>query len=100
VPRSAPAQPDTTAQAAAPAPTPRPPTSSTAPPADHADHTDRTHTVQAGESLWSIAADVLGPSARPFQIAREVHRLWELNKERIATGNPDLLMIDTRLRLR
>jgi nucleoid-associated protein YgaU len=61
---------------------------------------DRFHTVQQGESLWSIAADVLGEEATVARIAREVHRLWELNDERIGTGQPDLLFAGTRLRLR
>jgi hypothetical protein len=56
--------------------------------------------VQRGESLWAIASDVLGRDAGPARIAREVDRLWELNKERIATGDPDLVMIGTRLVLR
>jgi nucleoid-associated protein YgaU len=110
-PRPAPAQPNAAARAATPAPAPRAPTNTSRPTAaanqtdhagraNHADHGARTHTVRAGESLWSIASDVLGPAAPPWQIAREVHRLWELNKERIATGDPDLLLIDTRLRLR
>ena len=55
--------------------------------------------MHAGESLWSIASDLLGPSASPARIAGEVHRLWQLNRERIATGNPDLLMVGTTLRL-
>jgi Tfp pilus assembly protein FimV len=61
---------------------------------------ERTHAVQAGESLWSIASDVLGADASPAQVAREVHRLWTLNRDRIGTGNPDLLMVGTRLVLR
>ena len=54
----------------------------------------------AGESLWSIASDVLGDDASVAQIAREVNRLWELNSDRIGTGDPDLLMVGTRLTLR
>lgn len=61
---------------------------------------DSTHTVHAGESLWSIASDVLGPTASPARVAREVHRLWQINKERIGTGDPDLVMAGTTLRLR
>ena len=61
---------------------------------------DRVHTVQRGESLWSIATDVLGGGASTDRVAREVSRLWELNAERIGTGSPDLLYAGTRLRLR
>jgi hypothetical protein len=59
----------------------------------------RFHTVRPGESLWSIAADLLGDRATVPRIAREVNRLWELNDERIGTGRPDLLFAGTRLRL-
>ncbi|MBD0281000.1 MAG: LysM peptidoglycan-binding domain-containing protein [Thermoleophilaceae bacterium] len=60
----------------------------------------RVYVVQSGDSLWSIARTVLGSSASPARIAREVDRLWDLNKDRIGTGNPDLLMVGTKLRLR
>ena len=61
---------------------------------------DRSHTVEAGESLWTIATDLLGRDATTAQVAREVHRLWSLNRERIATGDPDLLPVGTTLVLR
>jgi LysM domain len=61
---------------------------------------DREHVVAPGESLWSIAADLLGGDASVAQTAREVNRLWELNSDRIGTGNPDLLMAGTKLALR
>jgi hypothetical protein len=61
---------------------------------------DRSHTVQPGESLWLIAGDVLGEGATPARIAREVHRLWTLNRERIGTGDPNVLMVGTKLVLR
>jgi hypothetical protein len=61
---------------------------------------DRLHTVLAGESLWAIASDVLGGDASPARVAREVQRLWRLNQDRIGTGDPDLLLIGTRLVLR
>jgi hypothetical protein len=61
---------------------------------------DRSHRVLTGESLWSIASDRLGGTASPARVAREVHRLWTMNKGRIGTGDPDLLMVGTRLRLR
>ncbi len=60
---------------------------------------DRIHIVRQGESLWSIAHDRIGDDANPAQVARLVNRLWELNRERIGTGEPDLLMVGTALRL-
>jgi nucleoid-associated protein YgaU len=56
--------------------------------------------VERGESLWTIARDLLGGNASVAAIAREVSALWERNKTRIGTGDPDLLMVGTRLRLR
>jgi hypothetical protein len=56
--------------------------------------------VQPGDSLWAIAKRLLGPHASPAEIARKVNRLWELNRERIGTGRPDLLLVGTKLRLR
>jgi nucleoid-associated protein YgaU len=85
--------PATSARAAA-APASQP--SSARPPEIHGD----TYTVRPGDSLWSIARRLLGQGASPADIAREVNRLWELNRERIATGDPDLLIIGTKLRLR
>jgi hypothetical protein len=61
---------------------------------------DRIHVVRRGESLWSIASDLLGGGATVARVAREVNRLWELNEERIGTGRPDLLFAGTRLELR
>jgi hypothetical protein len=61
---------------------------------------DRVHVVLAGESLWSIANDVIGGRATVAQVAREVNRLWELNRARIGTGNRDLLPLGTRLELK
>lgn len=66
----------------------------------HATRGDRFHVVQRGESLWSIATDRLGEQAGVAQIAREVDRLWQLNEQRINSGNPDLLYAGTRLQLR
>ena len=66
----------------------------------HAQRGDRAHVVRAGESLWSIAGDVLGDGASAARIAREVNRLWQLNSGRIATGDPDLIAVGTKLVLR
>jgi hypothetical protein len=69
-------------------------------PSDRIDSRDRTYVVREGDSLWSVAADRLGGDASVAEIAREVNRLWELNRERIATGDPDLVLVGTRLMLR
>jgi hypothetical protein len=61
---------------------------------------DRFHVVKRGESLWSIARDLLGDEASVARIAREVNRLWKLNGDRIGTGDRDLLNVGTRLALR
>jgi resuscitation-promoting factor RpfA len=60
----------------------------------------RTYTVQPGDSLWSIAARLLGPGAASAAIADEVRRLWTLNERRIGTGDPNLLIAGTTLELR
>jgi LysM domain-containing protein len=57
------------------------------------------HIVRPGDSLWSIASGVLGPRSSNAEIARFVSRLWELNKQRIGTGNPSLVLVGTELRL-
>jgi hypothetical protein len=68
-----------------------------APSAQRARPGDRVHVVSAGESLWSIASDLLGPRATVAKVAREVNRLWDLNSARIGTGDRDLLPVGTRL---
>jgi resuscitation-promoting factor RpfA len=60
----------------------------------------RQHTVRPGESLWTIAAGLLGPDASAMSIAAEVARLWELNRDRISSGDPDLITVGEHLRLR
>jgi Tfp pilus assembly protein FimV len=58
---------------------------------------DRTHVVAPGESLWSIAADLLGGNASSAQVGKEVERLWRSNRARIGTGDRDVLLAGTRL---
>ncbi len=70
-----------------------------APPARPPIDGDR-YRVQPGDSLWSIAKRVLGPNVSNGRIAQEVHRLWQLNTERIATGDPSLIHPGIELRLR
>lgn len=60
----------------------------------------RSYTVRPRDSLWSIAKRLLGPGASNGQVAGDVHRLWELNRDRIATGDPNLLHVGTRLQLK
>jgi len=50
-----------------------------------------THVVRSGESLWVIAEQRLGDQASDAEIATAVERLWQLNAQRIGTGNPDLI---------
>ena len=60
----------------------------------------RVHVVQPGESLWTIAENLLGAGSSATRIAAEVARLWELNRERIPSGDPDLIAVGQELRLR
>jgi hypothetical protein len=46
--------------------------------------------VEPGDSLWSISEEHIGPGATPKQIAYEVERTFDLNRERIG-GNPNLI---------
>ena len=58
-----------------------------------------TYRVRPGDSLWRIAERRLGPSATATETAQEVTRLWELNRQRIGTGNPDLILPGQTLRM-
>jgi LysM domain len=60
----------------------------------------RIHIVRPGESLWSIAQGLLGSDASAMRIAAEVARLWELNRDRIPSGDPDLISVGQQLKLR
>jgi LysM domain len=60
----------------------------------------RFHVVRRGDSLWSIASRLLDPDASDSAVALEVRRLWRLNAERIGTGDPNLLRVGVKLRLR
>ncbi len=60
----------------------------------------RIHIVRPGESLWTIAEHLLGSDASATKTAAEVARLWELNRERIPSGDPDLIAVGQHLKLR
>jgi nucleoid-associated protein YgaU len=55
--------------------------------------------VRPGDSLWRIAERHLGPRATTTATAQEVARLWEINQQRIGTGNPDLIFPGQTLRV-
>jgi LysM domain len=46
--------------------------------------------VEPGDSLWSISEEHIGPGATPEQIAYEVERIYELNRDQIGE-NPNLI---------
>src|SRR5215212_7752118 len=46
--------------------------------------------VEPGDSLWSISEEHIGPGAAPEQIAYEVERIFELNRDQIGE-NPNLI---------
>jgi LysM domain len=96
----APTSTSTAAPAAEPAAIAEPAATSPAGSQEPLDRNARSYVVQPGDSLWSIAKRLLGGDASAGRVAREVNRLWSLNRSRIATGDPDLLMVGTRLELR
>jgi LysM domain len=102
-PRSAPSEgvPVETSSAASPAsPTPDATGSRAVTPVPTQGNARDRHTVQPGDTLWSIARDLLGPNASAAAIAREVDRLWQLNADAIGTGDPNLIVAGQVLILR
>jgi hypothetical protein len=104
--RSGPRTTSTPEAAPAPAPTgtPEPVAASSTPvgvPVDPAGGLEGRpfHTVASGECLWSIAEGVLPAGASDAEIAAEVSRLWHVNAARIGTGDPNLILVGTVLRL-
>ncbi|HVX32163.1 MAG TPA: LysM domain-containing protein [Solirubrobacterales bacterium] len=58
-----------------------------------------SYTVHPGDCLWSIAAALLPRGADDARVAAEVARLWRLNADRIGTGDPDVILVGTTLRI-
>lgn len=58
-----------------------------------------TLTVRHGDSLWSIARSRLAGDASQARIDAEVRRLWDVNRGRIGTGDPNLILPGQTLRL-
>ncbi|MFZ0041336.1 MAG: DUF4397 domain-containing protein [Solirubrobacteraceae bacterium] len=59
----------------------------------------RTIEVTPGDSLWSIARRLVGPSASDEAVERQLVAIWNLNSVHIGTGNPNLIYPGTRLRV-
>jgi peptidoglycan hydrolase-like protein with peptidoglycan-binding domain len=73
---------------AAPLPPPQPARSST-----------RRYTVQPGDALWPIAERHLAGSSSVGEVAEQVQDLETMNRDRIASGDPDVLEAGEELRL-
>ncbi len=75
---------------------------SAAAPAVHDDgapaHAARTHVVRTGDTLWSLAAADLSPTADADDVTRRWHRLHQLNRAVIG-DDPDLIHPGQRLHL-
>jgi hypothetical protein len=59
-----------------------------------------TRVIRHGQSLWTIAQGLVARPASIAEVALEVGRLWQLNANRIGTGNPDLIFPGLELRLK
>ena len=58
-----------------------------------------SYTVVEGDCLWAIAEGVLPAGATTAEIEAEVARLWRINGSRIRTGDPNLILVGTVLRI-
>ena len=60
----------------------------------------RFYVVQPGDCLTYIAEALLPAGATDAEIEDKVDRLWRLNEDRIGTGDRNLILVGTVLRLR
>ena len=56
--------------------------------------------IRPGQSLWTIAQGLVARQASIAEVAFKVGRLWQLNANRIGTGNPDSIFPGLELRLK
>jgi Domain of unknown function (DUF4397)/LysM domain len=55
--------------------------------------------VRPGDSLWSIARRLVGPSASNEEVENKLRAVWGMNEKRIGTGDPNLIFPGQRLML-
>jgi hypothetical protein len=67
--------------------------------ARHARPSGDQHRVRPGESLWTIAEALAGPGASDLRVSRLMFALWDLNADRIGTGDADRLPVGVVLEL-
>jgi hypothetical protein len=53
--------------------------------------------VKPGDSLWSIARQLLPPGAGSKQVEAKLVQIWDRNQGRIGTGDPNLIFPGTHL---
>jgi peptidoglycan hydrolase-like protein with peptidoglycan-binding domain len=81
------------------APPPRPATASVAAPIRRA--APRTYVVQPGDSLSEIARSELTAGSSAMSVTKKVEKLTQLNVDgRIQSGDPDIIEVGEKLRLR
>jgi hypothetical protein len=68
-------------------------------PATSAAGASRFVVVGRGDSLWSIARRIVGPAASNAAVQQKLLAIWNLNAQRIGTGDPNLIFPGQRLLL-
>lgn len=81
------------------APLARKPSSNATPASTGTAGHSRTVVVRPGDSLWAIARRLVGPKASNAAVEHKLVTIWDLNQERIGTGDPNLIFPGTPLKL-